>query len=75
VPSLREHVTPRHSKPGRNDRLDCTTGSSGATGALRRRWPGLALAVAAAVLLAVSLYLLGGGVPQASRGRALSLLN
>ena len=31
--------------------------------------------MAAAALLAVSLYLLGGGAPQASRGRALSLLN
>jgi hypothetical protein len=62
-------------QPMRNDRLGSTTGSSRGAGPLRRRWRGLALAVAAAVVLVVSLYLLGGGAPRASRGRALSLLN
>jgi hypothetical protein len=62
-------------QPMRNDRLGCTTGSSRRADPLRRRWAKLALAVAGAVLLAVGLYLLGGGASQASRGRALSLLN
>jgi hypothetical protein len=62
-------------QPMHNDRLVCATGSSRGAGPLRRRRPELPLAVAAAVVLAVSLYLLGGGARQASLGRALSLLN
>jgi hypothetical protein len=75
-----DHVEPSPARgtealqPGRNDRLARTTGSSGGTSPLRRRGPGLGLVVAAAVLLAVSLYLLGSA-PRASRGRALSLLS
>jgi hypothetical protein len=42
---------------------------------VRRRTPGPAFAVAAAALLTVSVYLLGGVGPLTSRGRALSLLN
>jgi hypothetical protein len=62
-------------QPMRNDRPGPATGSSRGAVPPRRRWPRLALAVAAAVLLAVSLYLVASHAPQASRGRALSLLN
>jgi hypothetical protein len=61
-------------QPGRNHRLGRTTGLSREARPTRRRSRKLVFAMAAAVLLAVSLYLLGGG-PRTSRGRALSLLN
>ena len=60
-------------KPLPSDRLGDTPGTSLKSGSQRRRSRGLMFAVAA-VLLAVSLYLVGDG-PQGSHGRALSLLS
>jgi hypothetical protein len=72
APSLARDTTAL--KPLRSDRLSDTTVMSPEAGSQRRRSRGLMFATAAAVLLAVSLYLIGDG-PQGSRGRALSLFN